>query len=104
MVFSQLQEECEGWGIASRRCSAAVGYCRKMSKLLMILDAPTLVIMLTVAMPVEGFTHTFLLPAQNPLFFPVSPRVPKATSSEMTMTEPVGNGLGPKSKLPVSRM
>jgi hypothetical protein len=58
-------------------------YCRLMLNLLEIFDAPTLVVTVTVAMPATGLAQIFLLPAQNPLFFPVSPRVPKARSSEM---------------------
>jgi hypothetical protein len=69
-----------------------------MSIVALIVDFPTVVVTVAEAAPGTGFEHVSVLPPQNPLPGPVSPRVPKAVSSEMTTTVPgvPPKGLGPK--------
>jgi len=74
------------WGIARGAGSAAGGYLRLMLNLPMIFEVPTLVVRVTLATPATGSTHVLLLPAQNPLFFPVAPRYPTAHSGRPEFT------------------
>ena len=80
-------------------------YSRKIFDTLLMVDVPTVVVMVMVAGPALGSTQVSVLPAQNPLPGPDCPCVPNAVSCDNTMSWPaaVPNGFGQNSVRPSQR-
>jgi len=61
--------------------SGMIRYSKKKLMVDLIVEVPTVIVKVALALPATGFTHVSVLPAQNPLPGPVCPRVPNAVSS-----------------------